>query len=440
MNRYAYLLSLTLLVASACSLLEYRERGRMPEATATIADVKEYYREGRIGTVPAGTVVDGAVVDVDPDRLVIEDETGGLLVMITLGSAQRKSMPHGQRVWLDVSGLAVGGYDGVVRLGAAGEGSGLLPVPIEGSLERLSTRGRPERFAPTDVAAYALGPRHYNRLVRVCGVQVVAADTAGAFADAVSGRARNVTLTDCRGNEFTLRTGGGAGFAEAPLPKGHGCVTGVASSYRGAVQLSVGTLADVDLRGERCSVSLPFDKRVRHAAPSPPSDSPGVMRESFSEHAERAVFGRAGWTNVSVPAGAPRWRARDYRGNGYVQATAHGDTLARFESWLISPPIATDSGKRLSFRTAQAYYRHDGLEVLWSGDFGLGMSPGDATWAPLPVAVAGADNAEHEWVTHGPVSLPDLTDTVVVAFRYTGSGPLGETTTFRLDDVLVEPY
>ena len=272
-------------------------------------------------------------------------------------------------------------------------------------------------------------------MVRVCGVQIAHRDTTGTFASPEDKRARNVALVDCAGNEVTLRTSGYAVFAEALLPKGNGCVAGVASAYRGEVQLRARTLADVQLTGERC-VAPPTAAEVeaqRNAAAAVPRSS---VTEDFEGHVAREPFRGEGWTSV----GSGAWAVREYDGNGYVQASAYNSKAPSVDAWLITPAIAGDVEHVLTFRTATAYHRHDGMTVLLSTDFVPGQAPETATWMSLSARLADAETADNEWVESGELVLPATSARTHVAFRYRGSGPEGKTTTFRLDKVFVKPH
>ena len=435
-QRLVYLLAAAVLVGPGC-----RSPSRTPlpgpPATATIADLKEFYADGAIQTVTAPYTIH-AVVTASPEygnfagRIILEDATGGIELRIDDNVVGR--VPRvGSSVALDAHGLAVGGFGGVVKLGREGVERKFAALSDTAIPRRLSAVGRPAPRPAKTVYAYALGPQHYSELVRVCGVQVAAVDTAGAYV--TSSRARNAQLVDCAGNTLTLRTSARASFAKAPLPSGRGCVTGIVSAYRGDLQLQARTLEDVDLTQARCTPPpTPAELRAASVAlAAVPRDSFALDFDGFPT---REPFVADGWTNT----GRGEWVIRDYKGNGYLQASAYGGSRDTVDAWLITPAINTASAKTLTFRTAKAYYKHDGLEVLTSADFVPGTPPRSANWRPLDPPLANAESADYEWVNSGDLRLPTTSETLCVAFRYRGAKTGGETTTFRLDDVSLKPH
>ena len=434
-KRLYIVLALAVLIGLRCRV-PARTGPPAPAANATLADLKEFYREGETNVVTPPYVVHATVTASSSDGnydgvLVLRDATGGLELSFSKSWALRSVRP-GTPIALEAHGLTVGGFGGVVRLGSRRSDGRFAALPDTALDRRLTVVGRPVAPVPEDVAAYALGPRHYSRLVRVCGVQVANADTSGTFASELA--ARNVRLEDCAGSGFTLRTSAGAGFAKAPLPTGRGCVTGIASAYRGEVQLRVRSLADVALGGPRCARELGgASGSEATASASTPRDS---LSADFDGVPTRQPFTDGGWTN----AGQGTWETRAYDGNGYLQASAYDAATDTVDAWLVTPAIGTASAKTLTFRTAHAYYKHDGLQVLASANFAPGTSPRRANWRPLPATLADADTPDNEWVDSGPISLPVTSDTLYVAFRYRGAKGAGETTTFRLDKVSVRPH
>ena len=89
-----------------------------------------------------------------------------------------------------------------------------------------------------------------------------------------------------------------------------------------------------------------------------------------------------------------------------------------------------------SFETAQAYWEHDGLEVLFSTDFN-GANVEGATWTSLDCTIAGENDPYHEWIPSGTIDLSGFSGDGYLAFKYTGSDLNGNTTSYRVDNVKV---
>lgn len=163
---------------------------------------------------------------------------------------------------------------------------------------------------------------------------------------------------------------------------------------------------------------------------------PTEINESFTSVGNDADVNLPGWANIAVK-GTRLWRGKIFQSNHYAQATAFGDTGAEMEAWLITPSITLDEAKKINFETAKSFHVHDGLSVWVSSNFS-GTNVTGATWVPLSVVIATAASADNEWIPSGNIDLSGFTGPVRVGFKYVGSGPGGQTTTFRVDNVIVE--
>ncbi|MEY3050605.1 MAG: hypothetical protein RLY31_390 [Bacteroidota bacterium] len=176
----------------------------------------------------------------------------------------------------------------------------------------------------------------------------------------------------------------------------------------------------------------PVDPCVSNPTPVVPS-----LDENFNTGANNAEVNISGWNNF-IADGARSWLFKEFSGDVYVQATAYNDTGNSMDTWLISPLIEVDGPKELNFQTAKAFWTHDGLTVYLSTDYDC--RPLDATWTPLQnITVAGQNDADHAWIASGPVDLsPYIGKKVAIGFRYVGSGTGGQTTSYRVDNVVVD--
>ncbi|NJL75249.1 MAG: hypothetical protein HC892_09695 [Saprospiraceae bacterium] len=91
----------------------------------------------------------------------------------------------------------------------------------------------------------------------------------------------------------------------------------------------------------------------------------------------------SGWQNISLKGQDTRvWLARSFQGNLYAQATAFNDTKPEMDTWLISPKLDLAQITTLQFRSAMAFWRHNGLTVLFSSTYdGTNVNPSD--WQPI---------------------------------------------------------
>lgn len=142
----------------------------------------------------------------------------------------------------------------------------------------------------------------------------------------------------------------------------------------------------------------------------------------------------AGWQNISLKGtGTRKWRAGDFSGNTFAQATAFSDDNPEVDTWLISPELDLTDISTLQFESAQAFWVHDGLTILFSTDYD-GSNVESATWQELDVTLAAESDARYAWVDSGIVSLEDFNGTGYLAFRYVGTSN-ANTTTYRLDNI-----
>lgn len=227
-------------------------------------------------------------------------------------------------------------------------------------------------------------------------------------------------IEDCGLNSVMVRTSGYSSFAGEPLPEGRGPLIAVAGRYNTTIQLLIRSTYEVRLDGPRCG------------------SGGGVtsIDEDFGEQENNIDVALEGWINVALE-GSRRWQGKEYNDEVYAQATSYNSEEEN-ECWLVTPAIDLDAMNQAmaSFETAQAYWEHDGLEVLFSTDFN-GANIGAATWTALPCTIAGESDPYHEWIPSGDIDLSGYSGLGYIAFKYTGSDLNGNTSSYRVDNVKV---
>ena len=165
----------------------------------------------------------------------------------------------------------------------------------------------------------------------------------------------------------------------------------------------------------------------------------GDLNEAFTSGANNASIALTGWVNKAT-VGTRTWIYKYFAAdnNTYAQATAFNDTEANMTAWLVTPLLDIDGPKTLSFETAKSFFVQAGLTVWISTDFNC--DPTAATWSPLAGAtIAGAPNLDNEWIFSGDIDLSSyIGQKVAIGFKYEGSGPGGQTTTYRVDNVVLQ--
>lgn len=229
-------------------------------------------------------------------------------------------------------------------------------------------------------------------------------------------------VTDASGN-IDLFTRTQANFATQTLPTGTVDVVAVVSQFTNA-QLIIRNSTDVTTSG---GVNP-------NPNPGGGGDSLQVLNEAFTNITADQNIAIQGWKNIAVK-GTRLWRGGAFQGNGYAQATAFQDVSAEMESWLITPQLDLSGGKILSFESAQAFFKHNGLTVLISTNFN-GTNVGTATWTPLIAKLASSTDANYANVPSGDVDLSAYTGKAYIGFKYVGD-KTNNTTTFRIDSVKI---
>lgn len=393
----------------------------------SIAELKAMHTLGSFEEITDDLIFAGTVISNDEagnffKQLVLQDSTGGIELRIELTDLHNL-YPVGRKVYVKAKGLWLGDYNELIQLGAGYDAveDELLRIPE--SLLNLylfpAETGNP--IVPKNLTLSQINLSHGSTLVRFDDVQFIASDAGQTWADVVNQQIVNLDIEDCAMRNLIVRTSGYASFAGEPTPTGKGSITGILSVYRGTFQLTIRDLNDVMMTGARCGET----------------GGTGEIDESFDSVDEEEDILLPGWSNIAVK-GTRRWRAKVFMGNHYAQATAFGDTQVEMETWLITPPITLDQAKKLTFESAKQFYVHSGLTVWISTDFN-GSNMTSATWTQLNPVLAGAGDADHVFIPSGDVNLSGFTGPVRIGFKYTGSGPNGQTTSFRVDNIKVAP-
>ncbi len=283
-----------------------------------------------------------------------------------------------------------------------------------------------ERYlTPKVVSLQELNTGDYQaQLVRVNGVQFMDTELGKNWADEESSANRN--LEDCDDNNIIVRSSNYANFAELELPSGKGTLVAISSVFGTTQQLILRTITEVDMNEERCEGG--------GGNPITPVDE---VKEYFDNAVDYENINIDGWTN-RVVSGDRYWQGKTFNDDKYAQATGYNSNLDAMEVWLISPPVINTSGdKKLSFKSAMAYWEHmstDPIEVKVSLDYD-GTNFETATWTDLNPVLPTSSSSNYAWIESGVISLADYIGNVAVAFKYTGSGT--ESTSIQIDDVVI---
>ncbi len=399
-------------------------------ANTSIKELKARHTLGALETITEDLIIKGVIVADDATgnwyrTFVLQDETGGIEVTVDLADSY-VFYPEGREVAIKCNGLVLGDYNDLVQLGGYIASDNTLG-PIVDVTEKIVKGALTDVPAPKSLTFNQLSLNDASTLVTFDDVQFVTADTSSTLADALHQSASNLNIENCAFESIVLRTSGFADFANENVPDGGGSITGILGVYRGDYQLLIRRLSDLSLDGNRCV----FD---------PCAGASVVVVDAIDEDFAGGVNNDNvvinGWTNAATK-GTRLWIYKEFDGNVYTQSTAFNDSSPEMESWLVTPGLNLNVPKVLTFDSAKAFWTHDGLSVWISTDFVC--DPSAATWQPLNATLAGQNDDDHAWIPSGDIDLSGYTGTTAfIGFKYVGSNNSGLTSSYRIDNVVVE--
>jgi hypothetical protein len=268
------------------------------------------------------------------------------------------------------------------------------------------------------------------KLIRLENVEFAVSEIGQTYSDPINQSTVNRTLEDCDGNQVLVRTSGYANFAGENIPLYNGDFVAVVSEFQGTMQLYIRNINEIQLTGARCdSMSVTV---------CPPAAS---VNQPFDNVVDNVDFDEMCWRNVAT-VGSRVWRGDEFQGDLRLQATAYNSSDATNTMWLISPNMQFTAGMELSFSTQMAFYTHDPFDVFISTDFN-GFNVTSATWDPISATEASVTDPENTWIPSGAINLDGYlpmgyTGNFYIGFRYTGSGPNNQTTSYRIDNIIIQ--
>ncbi len=144
------------------------------------------------------------------------------------------------------------------------------------------------------------------------------------------------------------------------------------------------------------------------------------------------------WKNITE-SGTRKWRGKTFIETKYAQMTSYNSNNQTDICWLITPQVDF-SGKNvvMSLRTSKAYWTHEPVTV-WLIENLTGDDIANARKTAISCTLASQSDPDHTWISSGIVDLSGFSGVARVGFKYYGSNPNGLTSTFRVDDVQVNP-
>jgi hypothetical protein len=325
---------------------------------------------------------------------------------------------QGDSIRIYLRGTTLSWYQGMMQLDSVDVDNNV----VKQSTQRIKT--------PETVTLAQITPEMQGRLVRIENVEFALGELGNTYADAANQSTQNRTLSDCI-NELVVRTSGYANFAGQQLPMGNGSIVGVVGQFQSTMQLFIRNISEVQLNSpDRCD-----------PIPTLCAAEQGVQ-QNFSTVTANVDLSLQCWINAPQ-VGSRRWRGYSASGDLCAQATSFQSGMADI-TWLISPPVQLGNGTKLSFRSQRGFgvAGHDPFAVFISTNYNI-ANLATANWVQITCPYATPATPDQVWVPSGELELAGYlpqgyTGSFVVGFRYTGNGSSGQTTNFRVDDVVIQ--
>ena len=355
----------------------------------SIREVRNLFN-GTATTAPEAHI-EGVVIssnssnNINARNLYIQDNTGGIVVRFEANH----NFSMGTKLKVVISGQEISEFRGLLQLNnvpltnATALGSTALPSPKNLTIQQLLA----------DINTYQ------STRIKISNATISGGTTFGGSREVSDGT-----------GTIVLFTSNNATFANNNLPTGMVDIIAIASAFD-SPQIIINSTDDISGGG----------------------GTGGGVEESFNSGSNNQPINITNWVNEATK-GTRTWIRNSFQGNNFAQASAFNDTNPETEMWLITPEVNTDNHYRLSFKSAQAFFVHNGLEVFATADFTGNV--GTTSWVKLNPILAGSANNNYDWVESGEVNLKSIGQNVRVAFKYSGKAGT-ETTTFRIDDVII---
>ena len=381
-------------------------------SNAELAGDSAIFRGRVISESASGNIYNSIVVQGEDCALNISVRTNKLTAIPAFG----------QEIFVNITGMKIGNYNGLMQLGAEGTYNGAPSMTFMESADfeaKFQINGVPDP-SKVDTVLITLPEiasksqdvllKYQSQLVRIDGLTF---DEPGQpFAGSQN---TNRYAKDAQGNSINVRTSAYASFKNDIVPSGQGSVVGILSYFGNDWQLLLNDITGI----------IGFDETTNPDNPDTPDtpdnpDNPsGDATTVFSSLDASATELPAGWTidNGTLPTGLEYvWGWKTYQDKGYLNASAFvGGTKYAVEAYAISPEINLAGVKDVSmtFEHAAKFQTtlrtHCGVVV---------REVGATTWTPLTIPTwpeAGA----WTFASSGAISLEAFAGKKIqIAFKY----------------------
>lgn len=242
---------------------------------ATIADLKAKINANGLNPtrIDQDLTISGIVVADDRSgnfykQIVLQDETGGIPVLINRGSLYN-DYPIGRKVYIRCKGLTLATYGDFIQLGYGIDADGYLSGIPNTFLDDVLVKATYPHDLPVHQVSIAqlnnlsLSDNLLGTFVEIPMAQFVSADIGLDIAEHFDvSSATERTLQDCNDDRIVVRTSGYCNFRTVKIPSAGGVVRGIYTKYRTTPQFIVRDENDFSLKGDRCPFGSSTDTLI----------------------------------------------------------------------------------------------------------------------------------------------------------------------------------
>lgn len=240
--RNIFLILPVLALAGLVSCVGEPEKPAAPDtdlkANITIEGLIDLFGNTDYAEIDDNLYIEGVVVGNDISgniykKIFLQDATAGIDIEIEMTNNCHK-YPVGQRLVIELKGLAFGRYSGQPQIAARGDNATarLYEVECDKHFYRKGYASAANLPQPIllNIGDIQFRPRHYvGRLIRIDSVYFE--DGGETFASSSDNSASNRNLVDMNGNKLVCRNSTKALFANDIMPKGFVNVQGILGIY-----------------------------------------------------------------------------------------------------------------------------------------------------------------------------------------------------------------
>ncbi len=409
------------------------------EANTAIADFKEAYWDYSSGDsfaqIPVNEsgdsiIICGRIVSSDDTgnmykQIVVQDESAAILIGINTSGLNEGRYKYGEEIFVNLTGLYVGNYNGLLQIG----------MPYNGSIGRIDediidvhaqVNGLPDTEKVEELVQVLSIPEITSKnsdratLIKYQSALVKFEDVTFKnggkllWSDNPGGQYYTTRqLENAAGNYINVNTSNQCTFSGDILPEGTGSVTSILSYYKGDWQLVI------------CE---PTRDCVGYTFPEP---APTIFKETFS-----GSIGNFTIENITAPDGfTDIWKySSSYNcvvATGYANSTNYNT-----ESLLISPLIDLTEQEDAFVCFDHAINYFSSVAVARQQASLLIREQGATDWTELTIPIYG-DNSGFTFVNSGDISIKSYVGkTIQIAFRYKSTS--AKAGTWEVKNVIVK--